>query len=196
MDRIKLFIPLIIFVVLAAMLYWGLGRDPNAMPSALISRSVPAFQLPDLGQFKPAGDGSATAVIAEADMLDETLFLGHVSLLNVWATWCISCRVEHPYLLDIAESGVRIIGLNYKDEAAAAQQWLSKLGDPYTHTIADTKGGLGLDLGVFGAPETYLVDHLGVIRYKHVGVVDDRVWRTKLQSRYQALVDVLASGAE
>ncbi|OUS10313.1 thiol:disulfide interchange protein [Gammaproteobacteria bacterium 54_18_T64] len=196
MDRIKLFIPLMIFVVLAAMLYWGLGRDPNAMPSALISRSVPAFQLPELGQLQLADDGSATALIDEADILDETLFLGHVSLLNVWATWCISCRVEHPYLLDIAESGVRIIGLNYKDEVEPAQQWLAKFGDPYAQTISDPTGGLGLDLGVFGAPETYLVDHLGVIRYKHVGVVDDRVWRTKLQSRYQGLVDALATGAE
>ncbi len=124
MERIKLFIPLIIFVVLAAMLYWGLGRDPNAMPSALISRPVPAFHLPELGQLKAGNDDAAMVVIAEADMLDEKIFLGRVSLLNVWATWCISCRVEHPYLLDIAESGVRIIGLNYKDEVGAAQQWL------------------------------------------------------------------------
>ncbi|MBQ0721174.1 MAG: DsbE family thiol:disulfide interchange protein [Gammaproteobacteria bacterium] len=194
MERIKLFIPLIIFVVLAAMLYWGLGRDPNAMPSALISRPVPVFQLPALGGLN-AGNTSAAdnnATVADpGEVLDESIFLGQVSLLNVWATWCVSCRVEHPYLLDIAETGVRIIGLNYKDEVAAAQQWLAKYGDPYEQTIVDAKGALGLDLGVFGAPETYLVDHLGVIRYKHIGVVDDRVWRTSLQPRYQLLRDAL-----
>ncbi|MEZ0148119.1 MAG: DsbE family thiol:disulfide interchange protein [Candidatus Reddybacter sp.] len=197
MDRIKLFIPLMIFVVLAAMLYWGLGRDPNAMPSALISRPMPAFQLPDLAQLKAgvAGEVSTPVVIAEADMLTEKLFLGEVSLLNVWATWCVSCRVEHPYLLDIAETGVRIIGLNYKDEVGAAQQWLVKFGDPYTHTIVDNTGGMGLDLGVFGAPETYLVDHLGVIHYKHIGVVDDRVWRSTLQPKYLQLVAALAESA-
>jgi len=189
-DRIKLFIPLIIFVVLAAMLYWGLGRDPNAMPSALISRPVPVFQLPELGQLADADD-VALVVTGQGELLDETLFIGQVSLLNVWATWCISCRVEHPYLLDIAETGVRIIGLNYKDEIGAAQQWLAKYGDPYEQTISDPTGGLGLDLGVFGAPETYLVDHLGVIHYKHIGVVDDRVWRTTLQPKYQQLRDAL-----
>jgi len=190
-DRVKLFIPLIIFVVLAAMLYWGLGRDPNAMPSALISRPVPTFQLPELGQLKDAEDTSLV-VTGQPEILDETLFLGQVSLLNVWATWCVSCRVEHPYLLDIAETGVRIIGLNYKDEVEAAQQWLEKYGDPYEQTISDPTGGLGLDLGVFGAPETYLIDHLGVIHYKHVGVVDDRVWRTTLQPKYQQLRNALS----
>jgi len=188
-ERIKLFIPLIIFVVLAAMLYGGLGRDPNAMPSALISRSVPAFQLPALGSLNEAA--TSAAVAGQGEILDESVFLGQVSLLNVWATWCVSCRIEHPYLLDIAEKNVRIIGLNYKDEVAAAQQWLAKYGDPYEQTIVDVSGGLGLDLGVFGAPETYLVDHLGVIRYKHIGVVDDRVWRTTLQPRYQLLRDAL-----
>ncbi len=190
MGRIKLFIPLIIFVVLAAILYWGLGRDPNAMPSALISRPVPTFQLPALEQLESTEDGNLM-VAEQAEILDESLFLGQVSLLNVWATWCVSCRVEHPYLMDIAETGVRIIGLNYKDEVGAAQRWLAKYGDPYAHTISDTTGGMGLDLGVFGAPETYLVDHLGVIHYKHVGVVDDRVWRTTLQPKYQQLRDAL-----
>ena len=121
MDRVKLFIPLIIFVVLAAMLYWGLGRDPNAMPSALINRPVPTFQLPELGQLKDADD-TTLVVTGQTELLDETLFLGQVSLLNVWSTWCISCRVDHPYLVYIAEKGVRIIGLKYKDEVEAAQQ--------------------------------------------------------------------------
>jgi cytochrome c biogenesis protein CcmG/thiol:disulfide interchange protein DsbE len=187
-GRIKLFIPLIIFVVLAGMLYWGLGRDPNAMPSALINRPVPAFQLPELGLSQDT-DTTKPALTEQGELLDESLFLGQVSLLNVWATWCVSCRVEHPYLMDIAETGVRIIGLNYKDEVGAAQQWLAKYGDPYAQTISDPSGGLGLDLGVFGAPETYLVDHLGVIHYKHIGVVDDRVWRTTLQPKSPQLRD-------
>ncbi len=167
------------------------------MPSALISRPVPAFQLPALA----TDDNAASTVsdIAPAQpnktMLDESIFLGKVSLLNVWATWCVSCRIEHPFLVDIAASGVPIIGLNYKDEAADAQQWLQKYGDPYQVNIYDFKGSMGLDLGVFGAPETYLIDHLGVIRYKHVGVVDDRVWRTTLAPRYQSLLAALPTAA-
>lgn len=201
MERFKLFIPLIIFVVLAAMLYWGLGRDPLAMPSALISRPVPTFQLPELRAEiaieQQGGEVSAAKPqMNTGDILDENIFLGQVSLLNVWATWCVSCRVEHPYLMDIAETGVRIIGLNYKDEVGPAQQWLKKYGDPYVQIIADSKGSLGLDLGVFGAPETYLVDHLGVIRYKHIGVVDDRVWSSTLQSRYQQLLSEMPEVAQ
>ena len=108
-------------------------------------------------------------------------------MLNVWATWCISCRMEHRYLVDIAKLGVPIIGLNYKDERGAAQQWLGKLGDPYRDIIFDAEGSLGLDLGVFGAPETYVIDAKGVIRYKYVGVVDDRVWQQKIAPIFSTL---------
>ncbi len=184
--RIKLFIPLIIFIILASVLYWGLGRDPNAMPSALVGRPVPVFSLPSLNE--------------DQALLDEKLFLGHVSLLNVWATWCPSCRIEHPYLLELAGQGVRIISLNYKDDNDKAQRWLQSLGDPYEHTIVDQQGSLGLDLGVFGAPETYLIDSAGMIRFKHVGVVDERVWQNHIAPLYHGLSgdepNLSASGAD
>lgn len=178
MARIKLFIPLLIFIVLASVLYWGLGRDPNAMPSALVGRSVPEFSLPQLDNDGQGGDQI---------LLNEKLFLGQVSLLNVWATWCPSCRIEHPYLLELADQGVPIIGLDYKDEDDKARRWLRDYGDPYQQVIVDKQGTFGLDLGVFGAPETYLIDSLGMILYKHVGVVDERVWQKKIAPLYHTL---------
>ena len=172
-PRLKLFLPLLIFAVMAAFLFRGLSLDPQDMPSALIDRPLPEFNLPVLGQDR---------LIQRQDIV------GEAALLNVWATWCVSCRVEHPYLVQIGESGVPIYGINYKDEDAAAQRWLTELGDPYRANIVDREGTLGLDLGVYGAPETYLVDAAGLVRYRHVGVVDERVWQTILQPLYQQLV--------
>lgn len=172
MQRLKLFIPLVIFAVLAVLFWRGLSIDPTAMPSALIDKPVPEFSLPAL--HNEAGAESSKP-------LTDAMFKGQVSLLNVWATWCVSCRVEHPFLVALAEQGVPIIGVNYKDESVAARQWLQDLGNPYKSNIVDADGYLGLDLGVFGAPETYVVDAEGVIRYKHVGVVDERVWQETLQ---------------
>jgi cytochrome c biogenesis protein CcmG/thiol:disulfide interchange protein DsbE len=168
MGRFKLFIPLIIFAVLSIFFWKGLSLDPSAMPSALIDKSFPEFSLPRLG------DGNESVTMASrADIV------GEITLVNVWATWCVACKVEHPYLNQLAEAGVRIIGLNYKDDSNAARQWLQKLGNPYQWNIVDQEGKLGIDLGVFGAPETYLLDQKGVIRYKHVGVVDQSVWDEK-----------------
>lgn len=166
MQRFKLFLPLIIFIGLGLLLWKGLSLDPNAMPSALKDKRVPAFVLPGLKQ--------ATVSYTEQDLN------GQPSLLNVWATWCVACRVEHPYLIELAKTGVRIVGLNYKDNNTRAIKWLGKLGNPYVFNIADTEGRLGLDLGVFGAPETYIIDSQGVIRHKHVGVIDERVWQKEL----------------
>ncbi|MBA6412429.1 DsbE family thiol:disulfide interchange protein [Parahaliea sp. F7430] len=171
-PRLKLFLPLILFVLLALFLFRGLSLDPNAMPSALIDRPFPAFDLPALQREGELGN----------DLLQ-----GQVSLVNVWATWCISCRVEHPYLDKLAKAGVNIVGLNYKDDPQAARRWLQDLGDPYQLNILDSEGRLGLDLGVYGAPETYVVDAEGVIRYRHVGVVDERVWRGVLAPLYTEL---------
>jgi cytochrome c biogenesis protein CcmG, thiol:disulfide interchange protein DsbE len=166
MSRFKLFIPLIIFMVLAAFFWKGLSLDPTAMPSALLDKPVPTFTL-------------ATVNDEQRQVTQEDL-KGKVSLLNVWATWCISCRQEHPYLLAIAELGIPIYGVNYKDDVVKAKRWLKDLEDPYQFSIVDADGRLGIDLGVFGAPETYVVDKLGVIRYKHVGVITDKVWTETL----------------
>lgn len=178
MARIKLFIPLIIFALLAALFFPVMKQlergeyDPQALPSALVGQQMPAFSLPNLGD---------TAVVTDKDLL------GEVYLLNVWATWCMTCRVEHPHLNALAEQGVKIVGLDYKDDTAKAQAWLKKLGNPYTVVIFDEDGKLGLDLGVYGAPETYLVDKQGKIHYKHVGMVDDKVWLNTLKPLYEGL---------
>lgn len=166
MGRLKLFIPLGLFLVLGLFLMRGLQLDPKAMPSALIDKPLPEFSLPVLGR-----ESVAT----------RALVTGEVALFNVWATWCVSCRVEHPYLQTLSDAGVPIYGINYKDEDVAALQWLQQLGDPYRLNIVDAEGTLGLDLGVYGAPETYVVDALGIIRYRHVGVIDERVWVQILQ---------------
>jgi len=173
MQRFKLFIPLIIFVILAVFFWKGLSLDPSAMPSALIDDPVPKFELP--------------TVKDESTLVTQDVFKGQVSLLNVWATWCISCRVEHPYLNKLSGEGVPIYGVNYKDDTIAAQKWLQEFHDPYQLSVVDADGRLGIDLGVFGAPETYLIDRRGVIRYKHVGVVDERVWSKILKPLYDSL---------
>lgn len=171
-PRLKLFLPLFLFALLAILLFRGLFLDPTEMPSALIDRPLPAFNLPALGEDR---------LLTRADVT------GEVALLNVWATWCVSCRVEHPYLKQLADAGIPIYGLNYKDSDAAALQWLTDLGNPYRLNIADREGTLGVDLGVYGAPETYLLDASGVVRYRHVGVVDETVWRTVLEPLYLEL---------
>src|SRR5471032_278228 len=114
---------------------------------------------------------------------------GKPALVNVWGTWCISCRVEHPVLNKLAQQGVLIYGINYKDDNAEALKWLQEFHNPYQLNIRDEQGTLGLDLGVYGAPETFFIDAKGVIRYKHVGVIDETVWREQLATVYQSLVD-------
>ena len=173
MGRLKLFLPLIIFAALALLFWKGLSLDPRDMPSALLNKPVPEFALPNVADTEK--------ILRKSDLPAGPL------LLNVWATWCISCRVEHPYLYKLAQQGVPIVGVNLKDEDAAAQEWLQKFHNPYIFSIADHQGQLALDLGVYGAPETFLVDSEGTIRCKHVGVVDERIWQIKLQPLYQRL---------
>jgi cytochrome c biogenesis protein CcmG/thiol:disulfide interchange protein DsbE len=181
MNRLKLFIPLILFLGLGALLFKGLALDPNKMPSALVDKSMPEFSLPALAD--------PDKILSRKDIV------GQVSLLNVWATWCPSCVAEHPYLLNIADQEkIPIYGLNYKDDRAQALKWLARLGNPYVTNVFDESGSLGLDLGVFGAPETYVLDQKGVIRYKHVGVVDDRVWDGQIKPIIQKLLDEAEKG--
>ncbi|KTT59500.1 thiol:disulfide interchange protein [Pseudomonas oryzihabitans] len=171
--RLLLCLPLLAFLVLAGFLYRGLYRDPQVLPSALVGQPFPAFSLPSV--------------------LDERLFsrqdlLGRPALVNVWGTWCVACREEHPVLNRLKTQGVVIHGVNYKDDNASARRWLAEFHDPYQLDIRDDEGRLGLDLGVYGAPETFLIDAQGIVRYRHVGVVDQRVWDEELGPRYRALV--------
>ncbi|MGN2623808.1 DsbE family thiol:disulfide interchange protein [Stutzerimonas balearica] len=175
MRRLLLLLPLVIFLVVAVFLYRGLFLDPSELPSALIGKPVPAFSLP--------------SVTDEQQLLTQDDLKGKPALLNVWATWCVSCKVEHPVLNALAEQGVVIYGVNYKDDNAAARKWLREFHNPYQLDIRDEQGSLGLDLGVYGAPETFLIDKQGFIRHKFVGVIDERVWREQLAPLYQALVD-------
>jgi cytochrome c biogenesis protein CcmG/thiol:disulfide interchange protein DsbE len=168
MSRLKLFLPLLAFVALAGLLYRGLALDPTALPSARLGSALPNFNLTEL---------HSNELLSPSQMPDGPY------LLNVWATWCYSCRVEHAFLRDLSDRGVAIIGLNYKDDRAAALQWLADLGDPYGLTLFDPQGTLGLDLGVYGAPETYVIDQQGAVAYRHVGIVDEQVWERTL-SRY------------
>ncbi|MFZ3206126.1 MAG: DsbE family thiol:disulfide interchange protein [Pseudomonas sp.] len=174
MKRLILLLPLVIFLGVALFLYRGLFLNPSELPSALIGKPFPGFSL-------PAVEGDKT--ISQADLK------GQPALVNVWATWCVACRVEHPVLNKLAQLGVTIHGVNYKDDNAAAQKWLVEFHDPYQLNINDARGSLGLDLGVYGAPETFLVDKDGIIRHKFVGVIDERVWREQLAPLYQELVD-------
>ncbi|WP_111641752.1 DsbE family thiol:disulfide interchange protein [Marinimicrobium alkaliphilum] len=172
-QRLALFVPLGVFLLLSVLFFRGLFLDPNAMPSELVGREAPSFDLPDL--------------LAPEQRVTEAVLKGEVTLLNVWATWCPPCRVEHPYLVDLAESGIPIVGVNYKDDTDAARDWLRDLGDPYIRTVIDASGRLGIDLGLTGAPETYLVDANGIIHYRHIGIVDDEVWEQTLKPLYESL---------
>ena len=174
MKRAVLFIPLILFIVLGALLYKGLFLNPQELPSALIGKPFPEFNLEDLHQ--------PDLTLSKQDIV------GKVSIVNVWATWCPSCRYEHPYLMELAASQqVPVIGLNYKDERDAAQKWLKDLGNPYSTTIYDVEGTLGLDLGVYGAPETFIIDQQGIVRMRYAGIFDRKVWTTKFLPVIQSL---------
>lgn len=170
MKRLKLFIPFAVFMVLVIVFWSQLGHDSSELESALLGKSFPEFQLTELK------DGSA---------LTRDSVAGKVALVNIWASWCAACKFEHPVFNQLSEQGVRIIGISYKDNQNAAKKWLADLGDPYVFNIVDRQGSLGIDLGVYGAPETYLIDKQGVIRHKHVGIVDMNVWQNTLKPLYE-----------
>ncbi len=156
----RFILPLVVFLTLAVLLFAGLysGRDPHLVPSPLIDKPAPAFSLPQLHE--PAKQFSP------ADMK------GKVWLFNLWASWCVSCREEHPVLLALSQQNiVPIIGLDYKDKAPAAEDWLARGGNPYLLSVTDPEGRIGIDYGITGVPETFVIDKHGIIRYKEVGVV-------------------------
>ncbi len=160
--KAKFFIPLILFLLLAGFLAFGLKLDPREVPSPLVDKPAPAFSLARLD--------TPETMFGIDDMR------GKVWLLNVWASWCVTCREEHPLLVNMARNNVvPIIGLNYKDAREDAQRWLKQFGDPYTVSIMDSDGRVGIDYGVYGVPETFLIDRNGVIRYKQIGAVTEKV---------------------
>jgi len=174
MKRLLLLLPLALFILLALLLWRGLYLDPTELPSPLIGKPVPKFSLPQV---------TSETLLTQEDLK------GKPALLNVWATWCIACRVEHPVLNQLAQQGVRIIGVNYKDDNADAVRWLEEFHNPYQLNIRDESGSLGLDLGVYGAPETFFIDSKGIIRHKYIGVIDMTVWQQQLAPLYQQLLD-------
>jgi cytochrome c biogenesis protein CcmG, thiol:disulfide interchange protein DsbE len=161
------FWPFLAFVVLAVFLYIGLGLNPREVPSPLINKPAPNFNLPQLHD--------------PAKQLSSQDMKGQVWLLNVWASWCVSCREEHPVLVELAKHNiVPIIGLDYKDKNEDGEAWLRNGGNPYTLVATDADGRVGIDYGVYGVPETYVIDKQGVIRYKQIGAVTHESLREKI----------------
>jgi cytochrome c biogenesis protein CcmG/thiol:disulfide interchange protein DsbE len=167
-KRALLIIPGVFFIGMLSLLLFGLGRDPNMVPSALVNRPLPEFSLPALAE----DQAELNAVIASEDLT------GGISIINFWATWCPPCHIEHPYLVEISEreQDVTFIGVNYKDDIEEARLFLEEKGSPFEKIIVDLDGSLGIDFGVAGAPETFIVDSFGMIRYRHVGVINHQIW--------------------
>jgi len=166
-PRLGFLVPLLVFMALVVILGIGLTLDPRKVPSPLIGKPVPEFSLPPVK--------GRTLGLASADLK------GEVSLVNVFASWCVPCRQEHPLFVELKAKGVvPIHGINYKDQPDAAARWLDELGDPYTRTGADLDGRVSIDWGVYGVPETFLVDREGRIAYKHIGPLTPQLVKDKL----------------
>jgi len=166
-SRLSAYLPLLLFLGLVVIFGIGLTLDPRKIPSPLIGKPVPVFDLPPV-KGRELG-------LSSADLK------GEVSLVNVFASWCTACREEHPLLMELKEQGlVPIHGLNYKDKPADAERWLNELGDSYTRTGADINGRVGIEWGVYGVPETFVIDREGRIAYKHIGALTRDVLQKKI----------------
>jgi cytochrome c biogenesis protein CcmG/thiol:disulfide interchange protein DsbE len=167
MKHLRFILPLLLFAVLVGFLWHGLSLKPREVPSPLIGKAAPGFALARLDQ--------------PAKAMSEKDLRGQVWLLNVWASWCVSCMDEHPVLVEFSRQNVvPIYGLNYKDKRADALAWLAQHGNPYTLSLSDPDGRVGIDYGVYGVPETYIIDKAGVIRYKRIGPVTQEVLAEKI----------------
>jgi cytochrome c biogenesis protein CcmG/thiol:disulfide interchange protein DsbE len=164
----KRFIPFIVFVILAVFFYVGLSLNPREVPSPFIGKPAPAFSLPVVGE--------------PARSFGPEQMRGKVWLLNVWAPWCVSCRQEHGYLMQLAQAGsVPIVGLNWKDKDREAEALLARVGNPYAVVADDLDGRVGIDYGVTGTPETYVIDREGIVRLKHISPITPEVWKEKFE---------------
>lgn len=162
------FWPLFAFLALVAVFAFGLKRDPNILPSEMIDRPMPAFELTEL--YEPQR------------LITEDIFLGNISLVNVFGSWCVSCVVEHPKLMELSQKQtVKMVGIDWRDTREDAKRWLANNGNPYDIILFDGDSRLAIDLGVTGAPESFLIDRAGRIRYKHTGIITDEVWDNKLR---------------
>ncbi len=167
MKRLRYVVPLVLFLALTGFLYAGLHLKPSEVPSPLIDKPAPAFQLSTLHE-------------PEIQFTPQEM-RGKVWLFNVWASWCVSCRQEHPVLMELARTGiVPIYGLDYKDQRNDGIQWLAQHGNPYVLSAYDIDGRVGINYGVYGVPETYLIDQQGIIRYKHIGPISRQALREKI----------------
>ncbi len=164
---LKYLLPLGLFAALLILLGVGLTLNPREVPSPLVGRPAPTFTLPRLDDPETPFDSAER-------------LRGRVSLFNVWASWCVACRQEHPFLMQLARQGVTIYGLDYKDTREAGLQWLERLGNPYRAVAFDAAGKVAIDWGVYGVPETFVIDKQGVIRYKHIGPITPKDWEEKL----------------
>ena len=166
------FLPLLGFVILAILLASGLGKNTEDLPSALIGKPLPAMQLPSL--------------LRKGETVDNDVFKGRWTLLNVWATWCPTCHIEHPYLVQLARQGVHIVGIDYKDTPDDARAYLAERDNPYSEVAIDADGAYGLNLGVYGAPESYLISPEGKVVLRHVSAMDEKVWKEQFLPLIQA----------
>ena len=177
MNRASFIVPLLVFILIVGV--FGLGfnlEDRSVLPSPLINQPFPEFSGPDL--LDPNGEISRSDIV------------GRPVLVNVWATWCPTCLAEHEQLMKIAATGtVGIVGVNYKDDTGKAQRWLIDFGNPYDDVVSDPNGALAIELGVYGAPETFLLDANGVVRYKRVGNVTAAVWQEEILPRVRSMLD-------
>lgn len=184
MKQLKSFVPLAIFIAIVVVSYVGFSLDDrHQLPSALLDQAFPEFSAPLL--YEPARS------VTRSDLV------GRPTLVNVWATWCPTCKAEHDVLMEIAAiSDIVLVGLNYKDERQKALAWLANYGDPYDLVMSDEDGTIGVDLGVYGAPETFLLDAQGRIIYKRVGDINKRIWRGELLPRLRDLGVTTRSSSE
>ena len=170
----RMLVPFIIFAGLGFFLWRGLYNDPHRIPSALVNKSVPEFKMTNL--FHPK------------NMLTQEIFKGHVSILNVFASWCMYCLSEHAIMMDLARPGdVEIYGLNYKDDRHKALKWLERYGNPFNKIIFDPNGQLAVNLGVYGTPETFIIDSHGVIRYRYAGPITQQVLQQSIMPEIEKL---------
>ena len=172
--KIGLFLlPFFAFILVLLFLFKANGTDPTTLESVMVGKVVPEFVLQDIYDLNKQHD--------------RAILMGQPTLLNVWATWCPTCYSEHDYLKQLAGEGIAIVGMNYKDERDKAIRWLAELGNPYQVNLYDADGMLGLDLGVYGAPETYFIDNQGVIRHRHVGDINPQNWLAELKPIFDSM---------